>query len=386
MFGSFAPEIKTTNIMSNNSNHSFLSKLGRGVKQAARWVARLFGYKANTLFGRILWYVFATSACIIALFKAVLLISNFRDEMAWKELEKRQSSPEYLHDYDNLSVSADVVYHEEYDSGNSYIYNKRLGRRTLTDVTWICESEDGDPLVFYSDGKKRGCFDRYTGEHVIPAQFEKAWVFSEGLACVMLDGKLGFIDHEGNMAIENTFTYSPYIGSYCFHSGLCLMRDDGGRMGFIGKDGQWAINPIYSYVNHTEKGYWIVEDTCSMRGLLDENGQVVIPCEYENIYFGWQDEYISVLTNDHIDQVFDMDGRLVNAFDYQDVEWLEYPISGTDDSWEQQMAHSNCMMYSSSDYHYGLLDRNCPGLLCPFTHKSRRLDLTDSFAKVIRAL
>ena len=350
--------------MRNNSNSSFLSKFGRGIKQAARWVAKLFGYKANTLFGRILWYVFATSACIIALFLAVALVSSFRNEMAWRELEKLHSSSEYLHDYSNQSLSTDVVYHEAYN-GDGYVYNKRLGQRTLTGVTWVCESEDADHLAFFSNGKKRGYFDRFTGELVIPAKFEKAWVFSEGLACVMLDGKLGFVDHDGNMLIENTFDYTPYIGSYCFHSGLCLMSDDNGKMGFIDKRGKWVVNPIYSYVNRTEKGYWIVEDTSYMRGLLNENGQVVIPCEYEYIYFGWQDEYISVRTRDHIDQVFDKEGRLVNAFDYQDVEWIEYPISGNDDSWDQQMAHSDCMRYTTSDYHYGIMDRNCRRITLP---------------------
>ena len=36
---------------------------GRGIKKAARWVARMFGYKAENKFARGLWYVFAT--CIL---------------------------------------------------------------------------------------------------------------------------------------------------------------------------------------------------------------------------------------------------------------------------------------------------------------------------------
>ena len=63
--------------------------------------------------------------------------------------------------------------------------------------------------------------------------------------------------------------------------------------------------------------------------------------------------------------MFDKEGRLVNAFDYQDVEWIEYPISGNDDSWDQQMAHSDCMRYTTSDYHYGILDRNCRRITLP---------------------
>ena len=40
---------------------------GRGIKKAARWVAKMFGYKAENKFARCLWYVFATSAAVVAL-------------------------------------------------------------------------------------------------------------------------------------------------------------------------------------------------------------------------------------------------------------------------------------------------------------------------------
>lgn len=54
--------------MKNKQNtSSFLATFGRGLKKAARWVARMFGYKADTKFGRILWYVFATCACVLVL-------------------------------------------------------------------------------------------------------------------------------------------------------------------------------------------------------------------------------------------------------------------------------------------------------------------------------
>lgn len=35
------------------------------IRSAARWVSRMFGYKAENKFARGVWYVFATSAAVV---------------------------------------------------------------------------------------------------------------------------------------------------------------------------------------------------------------------------------------------------------------------------------------------------------------------------------
>ena len=171
----------------------------------------MFGYKADTKFGRILWYVFATCTCVLILYAAIECVWGYVMVAQWNREARLQQRPEYGHEYWNRELSYGIIYHEEYNDG--YIYSKGIGQRTVTGISWIRESEDGDNLVCFKNGEQRGYFDLYTGESVIPAQYEKAWIFSEGLACVILDGKLGFIDHEGNMVIGNVFEYSPYIGT-----------------------------------------------------------------------------------------------------------------------------------------------------------------------------
>lgn len=332
-------------------------------KQAAHWVAKMFGYKADTKFGRMLWYILATCASIILLYIVINIAWGYYWDIYWKVQHKQWEKPTYCHDYWNHDLSPDVLYHE--GNGDGYVYNKSIGRRTVTGLYWICKSENGDPWVCFSTGKKRGYFDINTGEVVIPALYEKAWVFSEDLACVMLDDKLGFINHEGEMVIENQFDYSPYIGNYCFHNGLCLMRSESGRMGMIDKLGAWAVDPIYTYIDRTTKGYWVVEDTCERKGLLDESGKTVLPCEFDAVYFDWQDENISVRTKDHIDQVFDVQGNLLNAFDYQEINGMEFPTAGYDDYGDQNYATAHCMMYRTSDYHCGLLDQSGKRLTAP---------------------
>jgi len=56
----------------------------------------------------------------------------------------------------------------------------------------ICQSE----LIPYRKGDKWGFCDR-NKKIVIPIKYDLVWPFSEGLAAVKLNGKLGYIDKEG---------------------------------------------------------------------------------------------------------------------------------------------------------------------------------------------
>ena len=65
---------------SNNSSKSSIA-IRRGIKQAARWVARMFGYKAENKFARVVWYVFATCSALVAVYVTVALSIVFFDEV-----------------------------------------------------------------------------------------------------------------------------------------------------------------------------------------------------------------------------------------------------------------------------------------------------------------
>ena len=75
-------------------------------KQAARWVARMFGYKAESRFGRVMWHVFFTSAAIVTfvivvghITRAIRSVKEYRDD---RRYERMMNSPTYLHDYEIL--------------------------------------------------------------------------------------------------------------------------------------------------------------------------------------------------------------------------------------------------------------------------------------------
>ena len=343
----------------SNKSESVLASFGRGIKRAARWVAKMFGYKAENKYARGIWYVFATGSAVLALYFAVALTIIIVDEAGYAinnyKYHRMDHSPTYLHDFSNEYVSPYVIYHS---SCPTYLYNTTTGRRTATDIRWVCKSSDGDSLACFStvEEQKRGYFNRFTGEVVISAQYEKAWIFSDGLACVMEKGMLRFIDHNGNLAINKSFPYTPCIDDYCFHNGMCLMSSDNGRMGLIGRDGEWKVKPDYCYIRYESKGFWLIQDAEGHQGLLRADGEPFLPCEYEEVTVRDTD-YISVWLQNHTGMLLDTEGNVVNSCDYADIDKMEYVTDEYDEDGNLKNATAHCLKYRSADWHYGLMDR-----------------------------
>jgi hypothetical protein len=348
--------------MKNNSkSDSVFASIGRGIKQAARWVAKMFGYKAENKYARGVWYVFATSAAIFALIFVTVLVFDaidlVKDLCEDAKYERMVNSPTYLHGYRNQYVSPYVIFHDDFPG---YLYNTTLGQRTTTGVQWICKSSDGDSLACFctAEEHKRGYFNRFTGEVVIPAQYDKAWIFSERVACVLDKGMLHFIDHRGQTLMDKTFPYTERIDDYCFHNGLCQMLGDDNRIGLIDKQGNWVVDPEYYEIAYDTKGFWLVQDREWNYGLLDAKGQILLPIEYDNITIHHGDSCIFVRRLDHLNQVLDFECNIINPCNFDEVEKMEYSTDEYDEEGVMKSATANCLRYRTIDWYYGLMDRN----------------------------
>ena len=352
--------IKTIMIMSNKSN-SVLASVGRGIKQAARWVAKMFGYKAENKYARGVWYVFATSAAIFALIFVTALVFDavdfVKDLCEDAKYERMVNSSTYLHDYCNQYVSPYVIYHDDFPG---YLYNTTLGQRTATGVQWICKSSDGDSLACFCtvEEHKRGYFNRFTGEVAIPAQYDKAWIFSEGVACVLDKGVLHFIDHKGQTLMGKVFPYTERIDDYCFHNGLCQMLGDNNCIGLIDKQGSWVVRPEYYEMAYDTKGFWLVQARDWNYGLLDAKGQMLLPVEYDNITVHHEDSCIFVRRLDHLNQVLDFECNIINPCNFVEVEKMEYSTDEYDEEGIMKLATAKCLRYRTIDWNYGLMDKN----------------------------
>jgi hypothetical protein len=116
-------------------------------------------------------------------------------------------------------------------------------------------------MLFVSDGKfgyldKNGCV-------AIPIQFTSAAPFREGLACVSVEPYpvnftrqkqkqqqlLGFIDHSGKFVIPPIF-----VEAGSFHEGFAYACDKDGRSGFIDCNGRFVINAAVSIGSNFHDG------------------------------------------------------------------------------------------------------------------------------------
>ena len=167
------------------------------------------------------------------------------------------------------------------------VYNHCTGKYTTPKVNWVSDAPVNDSLAVYAIPEKRGYINANNGEIVIDAElndYRKAWVFSEGLAAVMKDGKIGFINAKNEVVIPFQFDYSDkcrmWDFGYLFHDGYCIMTNKGGDLGLIDKNGKWIVEPSYDEVwAPHDSGYRIIVKD-GKHGVLDSTCNVVYPAEY----------------------------------------------------------------------------------------------------------
>lgn len=157
--------------------------------------------------------------------------------------------------------------------------------RRITDVMREKEKVDGMKVdetwkhgmdsigIFKKDGK-RGFYSLNTNKVLVPATYTHAWFFSEGLAAVEKDGKIGFINMKGALVIPYQFVHRtndrPDI---VFKDGRCVMANGNGQMGVIDRKGEWVVKPQYEKVDLTESG--IFATTSNSKLLLSNNGEII---------------------------------------------------------------------------------------------------------------
>lgn len=145
------------------------------------------------------------------------------------------------------------------DDGKVTIKDAATGKVTIKDIKldWTASSRNDSLAVFCSENR-RGYYNMYTGEIAVPAQYRRAWVFSEGVAAVQRNGNIGFINHKGETVIDFKYPYhgNP-LSSFVFEDGRCVVADTTGRCGVIDKRGEWIIAPEYDNIS-AYKEYAIV--------------------------------------------------------------------------------------------------------------------------------
>ncbi|MBQ9362592.1 MAG: WG repeat-containing protein [Bacteroidaceae bacterium] len=337
----------------------------------ANWFTVVLGMKDESKYGKFLRRTVGTCFAILMVLLTGMSLWAIVVNTVGDTLEKWFRSDETLH-YGNRYLSPTLCYHQSDYEETGFLFHPN-GKKGLKNICWIACPEGEDSLVCYSDGKKRGYFSKYTGKVILPPSYNHAWVFSEGLAAVEVDGFIKFIDPTGKVVIETSVPYIPDLQDYVFHNDYCVVHDKTGKYrGLIDKHGRNVLPAVFSNIC-SDASYWIAKhDSCEM--LLDAQLDTVL--HLTDAYEMWfsDNDVIEVIMNDHTLRTYTLQGELIEDNYIQEMTWLTYETSKfyydvmdkdddgeyvTDGSMDEEPTFArsvaNCMMYEAAGGWYGLI-------------------------------
>lgn len=265
---------------------------------------------------------------------------------------------EYGRDYYDKNLSENVSLHS-FSDNKWRVYDERTEEYTTGKISWLSDVSEDDSIAVYALPHKRGYINVNTGRIIIDAEtndYSKAWVFSEGLAAVMKDGKIGFVNAANEVVIPFKFDYVDkcrmWNFAYVFHNGFCAMNNADGELGLIDKAGNWVVQPSYDeiWAPHNSGYRIIVKD--GKHGVLDSVASVVYPAEYG---------YVSILSDGFVltkggrEWQVDFEGDTVEPFLFDGTYYLKYPY-GYDDNGELTFVFADYMKYEVMNS-YGIMNR-----------------------------
>lgn len=183
-------------------------------------------------------------------------------------------------------------------------------------------------------------FKDKTGKVVIPAQFDYAGEFSDGMCWVTKPGSddIGYIDTTGKLVVPCLYAWPPERSPTDFHEGLCCVMVDADheRFAFIDKTGKRAFPAFYNNEANFHEGLayvWEVipgNENESKQGYIDKTGKMVLQLEDECWGRDFCDGLAIVIKHGKplyaIDKtgkkVFDIDPQYQSVEQYGDGAWL----------------------------------------------------------------
>lgn len=99
-------------------------------------------------------------------------------------------------------------------------------------------------IPYYSSVTEKYGYKDTHGKEVVPAVYELAYPFSDGMAAVRLMGKYGYLDEAGKVVVPPKYDFTwKFIGGYA----TVKLQD---KFGFIDKMGREVVPLVYEDANN----------------------------------------------------------------------------------------------------------------------------------------
>jgi hypothetical protein len=149
--------------------------------------------------------------------------------------------------------------------------------------SWSPGFDKDDPSIRWVQRDKLWGLARTDGSWLIEPKFEQAGALTDGLARVVINGKVGFIDKTGNFVIEPMFDSARE-----FTLGRTSAERDG-IFGVIDKTGSWVFQTNYQQIylavtygkGNSETAFGWNFKKGDRWGLLDIDGRVVLDADFD---------------------------------------------------------------------------------------------------------
>lgn len=300
------------------SSRLFFTVIWRGIAQVFCFIGRFLGYKGGNSYTKALWRISATCLTALLFLFTICIIYTFTVNVVIPKYVQPSLNPEWSDEY----ISNHIVFQTDNWSGKTRVYNKVTGATLLEDVDWVTVSGDNDSLAVFSKDGKRGYLNRFTGKTAIPNIYSRAWIFSEGVAAVEINGKLQFIDKQGKVTIDKDFEIHHSMPDVVFHNGYCLLKSpENGKIGIIDRKGNWALKPECTDITRVDS-FWIVEKNNGSTAVLGEGLKVVLP--YIKGFYYIENNGIFAAMPDHTLRRYDFSGSIIDSLYIRSVAQIKY--------------------------------------------------------------
>ena len=195
-------------------------------------------------------------------------VMNFTEDLALVKLNNKQG---FIDKTGNEVVPLIYDYAESFSEGLALVllnekcgFIDKMGNEVIPLIYDYTDSYLENLLLF---------IEAFRWEYITKGFYSRS--FSEGLASVLLNGKMGFIDKKGNEVIPLKYDYAS-----CFSEGLARVSLNN-KSGFIDRIGNEIIPLKYDKAGDFTEGLALVK-IGNKQGFIDKTGKVVIPLKYNN--------------------------------------------------------------------------------------------------------
>lgn len=311
----------------------------------ANWFTAILGMNDKSRYGIFIRRIVGGSFAGIMLFLFFDLLHSVCFQVYYHMviIQKEYANKE---NFNQQFISRNVTYYAKLDGTPGYL-ETRDGKKMVKGIRWIAPPLGLDSLVCYSDGRRRGYFNKYTGEVAISPKYQHAWVFSEGLAAVEDKGTIKFIDTKGRIAFDTGMPFSDRSPGYVFHGKYCVIdNNDRSHVGLMDKQGKWILKPEFFHIYQEDS--LIVTDDGKMMAVYTDNMKPVLPPMEAQLYV--DGDVINAIMPDHTLKLYTLDGNVKKESEISNTFLLTYR-----DSKDNKEHIARCIQYEGANGWYGLL-------------------------------